>query len=32
MVLPFLAEDVGKNLDHVLDTILRALSHQKAST
>jgi very-short-patch-repair endonuclease len=24
-VLRFLAEDVGKRLDHVLDTILRAL-------
>jgi very-short-patch-repair endonuclease len=28
-VLRFLAEDVGKNLDVVLDTILRALSHQR---
>jgi very-short-patch-repair endonuclease len=28
LVLRFLAEDVGKNLDQVLDTILRALSHQ----
>jgi len=26
-VLRFLAEDVGKRLDHVLDTILRALEH-----
>lgn len=30
LVLRFLAEDVGKNLDQVLDTILRALSHQNA--
>jgi superfamily II DNA or RNA helicase/very-short-patch-repair endonuclease len=29
-VLRFLAEDVGKNLDQVLDAILRALSHQNA--
>lgn len=29
LVLRFLAEDVGKNLDHVLDTILRGSSHQK---
>jgi len=29
-VLRFLAEDVGKHLDQVLDTILRALSHQNA--
>ncbi len=29
-VLRFLAEDVGKNLAQVLDTILRALSHQNA--
>jgi very-short-patch-repair endonuclease len=28
-VLRFLAEDVGKHLDRVLDTILRALSHQR---
>lgn len=28
LVLRFLAEDVGKCLDHVLDTILRALSHR----
>lgn len=28
-VLRFLAEDVGKNLDGVLDTILRAISHQR---
>lgn len=27
-VLRFLAEDVGKRLDEVLDTILRTLSHQ----
>jgi very-short-patch-repair endonuclease len=26
-VLRFLAEDVGKELDTVLDTVLRALSH-----
>jgi len=30
LVLRFLAEDVGKNLDQVLDVILRALSHQGA--
>jgi superfamily II DNA or RNA helicase/very-short-patch-repair endonuclease len=30
LVLRFLAEDVGKNLDQVLDTILRALSHRGA--
>ncbi len=30
LVLRFLAEDVGKYLDQVLDAILRALSHQKA--
>ena len=28
-VLRFLAEDVGKHLDIVLDAILRALSHRK---
>jgi len=28
LVLRFLAEDVGKDLDQVLDTILRTLSHQ----
>jgi very-short-patch-repair endonuclease len=28
-VLRFLAEDVGKELDRVLDTILRALSHRR---
>jgi superfamily II DNA or RNA helicase/very-short-patch-repair endonuclease len=28
LVLRFLAEDVGRNLDQVLDTILRGLSHQ----
>ncbi len=28
-VLRFLAEDVGKNLDTILDTILRALSHRR---
>ena len=28
-VLRFLAEDVGKHLDAVLDTILRALSHRR---
>ena len=28
-VLRFLAEDVGKHLDRVLDTILRALAHQQ---
>jgi len=30
LVLRFLTEDVGKNLDQVLDAILRALSHQDA--
>jgi superfamily II DNA or RNA helicase/very-short-patch-repair endonuclease len=30
LVLRFLAEDVGKRLDETLDTILRALSHQRA--
>ncbi len=30
-VLRFLAEDVGKNLDLILDTILRALSHQRVN-
>jgi len=30
LVLRFLAEDVGKHLDRVLDAILRALSHQDA--
>ncbi len=30
LVLRFLAEDVGKYLDQVLDAILRALSHQDA--
>jgi very-short-patch-repair endonuclease len=29
LVLRFLAEDVGKHLDDVLDTILRALTHQR---
>jgi very-short-patch-repair endonuclease len=29
-VLRFLAEDVGKHLDAVLDTILRAMSHRRA--
>jgi len=29
LVLRFLADDVGKRLDDVLDTILRALSHQQ---
>ena len=29
LVLRFLAEDVGKDLDPVLDAILRALSHVK---
>ena len=27
-VLRFLAEDVGKQLDHILDTILATLAHQ----
>ena len=31
VVLRFLAEDVGKELDTVLDTILRALSHRASS-
>ena len=30
LILRFLAEDVGKHLDRVLDAILRALSHQNA--
>jgi very-short-patch-repair endonuclease len=29
VVLRFLAEDVGKRLDEILDTILRTLAHQK---
>ena len=29
LVLRFLAEDVGKDLDRVLDAILRALSHRR---
>jgi hypothetical protein len=32
LVLRFLAEDVRKNLDDVLDSILRALSHQESGT
>ena len=28
-VLRFLAEDVGKHLDDILDSILRTLSHQR---
>ena len=28
-VLRFLADDVGRNLEHVLDTVLRALTHQE---
>ena len=32
LVLRFLAEDVGKHLDQVLDGIFRALSHQGAKT
>jgi len=31
LVLRFLAEDVGKDLDFVLDTILRALSNRRSS-
>jgi len=31
-VLRFLAEDVGKCLDHVLDAILRALARQNGGT
>jgi very-short-patch-repair endonuclease len=31
-VLRFLAEDVGKRLDHVLDAILRALVRQNGSS
>ena len=31
LVLRFLSEDVGKELDLVLDSILRALSHRRAS-
>lgn len=30
LILRFLAEDVGKHLDRVLDAILRAFSHQEA--
>jgi very-short-patch-repair endonuclease len=30
-VLRFLAEDVGKHLDHILDTILAALIHREKS-
>ena len=30
-VLRFLAEDTGKNLDHILDTILAALVHREKS-
>ena len=30
LVLRFLAEDVGKYLDQVLDAILRVLSHQES--
>jgi len=30
LVLRFLAEDVGKELDLVLDAILRSLSHRRA--
>jgi len=30
LVLRFLAEDVGKHFDRVLDAVLRALSHQNA--
>jgi very-short-patch-repair endonuclease len=29
LVLRFLAEDIGKHFDHVLDTILAALAHRK---
>ena len=31
LVLRFLAEDVGKKLDLVLDAILRALSHRQST-
>ncbi len=31
LVLRFLAEDVGKELEVVLDAILRSLSHRRAS-
>jgi very-short-patch-repair endonuclease len=31
LVLRFLAEDVGKELDSVLDAILRSLSHRRVS-
>ena len=31
LVLRFLAEDVGRELDVVLDAILRSLSHRRAS-
>ena len=32
LVLRFLAEDVGKELDTVLDGILRALGHRKSAS
>ena len=32
LVLRFLAEDVGKELDIVLDSILRAISHRTSAT
>jgi len=32
IVLRFLAEDVGKRLDAVLDAILRTLAHRRAKT
>ena len=31
LVLRFLAEDVGKELDQVLDAILRALSYRRST-
>lgn len=31
LVLRFLAEDVGRELDLVLDAILRALSHRRSA-
>jgi very-short-patch-repair endonuclease len=31
LVLRFLAEDVGKHLDEILDAILRSLSHRRTA-
>jgi len=32
LVIRFLADDIGKNLDLVLDTILRCLAHRAATS